>query len=163
MNRFSVGCLLLVLTLTGAVAAGPEKAVTKDEALKAITVFQTDPVSKEGFAATAVFMSYAMHSDKIHISLSHSVVPWLKDKDASDEDTRKLLLGAYVAGNLESQLKSGKAVDDVYSGWEQVLTTYAQLLRINSAAKIAEVDELKRKDANGVLRDYANEVQSGGK
>lgn len=163
MNRFAAAFLFLALTFNGAEAADTGKPVSKDEAMKAITLFQTDPVSKEGLAAIRVFMSFADHSDKVRVSVSQATVPWLKDKDASDADTRDILLGAYVAGNLESQLKSGKSADDVYAGWEQVLTTYAQLLHINSAAKITEVEVLKKKDADGELHDYALSVQSSGK
>jgi len=135
-----------------------DAGVTKAQALKAIDVFQKDPTSKEGFAAASTFMTFASKSPSVHISISKAVVPWKKDKDASDADTRKILLAAYVAGNLESQLKSGHAVDDVYAGWEQVLMTYTQLLHINSAAKVSEVDDLRVKDEHGELRAYASEM-----
>jgi len=151
--------VLVVLLLTGAVGAGAaDKAASKADVLSAIVVFQKDPSSKEGYAAAETIINFAEKSDAVRISLSKAVVPWLKDKDASDADTRNILLGAYVAGNVGAQLKSSKPVDNVYAGWEQVLVTYAQLLQINSAAKITEVEELKQKDADGTLRAYAAEI-----
>jgi hypothetical protein len=138
--------------------ASADTAVTKAQALKAIDEFQKDPSSKDGFAAAATFTAFAKTSSVVHISLSQDVAPWTRDKDASDADTRTILLNAYIAGNIAAQLKSGHPGDDVYSGWEQVLNTYAQLLHINSAAKIEEVEELKKKEADGALQAYAAEV-----
>jgi len=156
IHAFFLGLVLIVSSSQIAVAA---PAVTKAQALKAIDEFQKDPSSKDGFAAAAVFTNFAKTSSTVHISLSRDVAPWLKDKDASDADTRTILLNAYVAGNLSAQLKSGHPGDDVYAGWEQVLNTYAQLLHINSAAKIEEVEDLKKKEADGTLLTYASEVE----
>ena len=133
--------------------------VSREEVLKSIAVFQKEPSSPGGFAAASTIQAFARHSEAVHISLSKAVIPWMKGPDASDADTRKMLLAAYLAGNVEAQLKSGKAADDPYAGWEQVLATYAQLLHINSAAKIPEVEGLKSKSADGTLRAYAARVQ----
>jgi len=151
--------LALLIYVSGSQIVHAAPAVTKAQALKAIDEFQKDPSSKEGFAAAATFTDFAKTSTAVHISLSRNVAPWLKDKNASDADTRTILLNAYVAGNLSAQLKSGHPGDDVYAGWEQVLNTYAQLLHINSAAKIEEVEDLKKKEADGTLLTYANEVE----
>ena len=158
MRYFSLVLIALTLLVFGNGLASADPTVSKVQVLSAIDAFQKDPASKDGFAAAATIMSFAKTSPLVHISLSKSVAPWLTDKDASDADTRTILLSAYVAGNVDAQLKSGKPVDDVYSGWEQVLTTYAQLLHINSAAKIQEVEELREKDEHGELRAYAAEV-----
>ena len=149
--------------LLGAAAANADagKTVSRDEVLKAISVFQADPSSREGSDASETILAFARTSDAVHISLSHAVVPWVKKGDSPDADTRGMLLAAYVAGNVGSQLKSGKVHDDVYAGWQQVLATYAQLLAINPAAKISEVEGLKDKAADGKLQAYADEV--GGK
>jgi hypothetical protein len=160
MIRLSLAfAALFCLTLESMGAAATAKPVSRDEVADSIVAFQKDPTSTEGFAAAAAIMSFAQKSDTVHISLSKAVVPWVKSGDVSDSDTRGILLTAYVAGNVESQIKSGKKADDVYAGWEQVLATYAQLLKINSAAKISEVDELKAKDLDGSLRAYAVEAQ----
>ena len=161
MKKLAVVFVLGVLLGAGAARAGADKTVSRDEVLKAISVFQTDPSSQQGADASETIMAFARTSDAIHISLSHAVVPWVKKGDSPDADTRTMLLTAYVVGNISSQLKSGKPHDDVYAGWEQVLTTYAQLLAINPAAKISEVEGLKDKEAEGKLQAYANEV--GGK
>jgi hypothetical protein len=159
MRTLWLGFILGLVLAGGANVAHAEKAaVTKEAALKAIQTFIQDPASKEGFAASDVFMAYAKSSKQVHISISKAVIPWMKGKDAEDYDTRKILYAAYIAGNLEVQLKSGAPKDDVYAGWSQVLSTYAQLLHINSAAKISEVEDLKKKEVAGTLREYAAEV-----
>jgi hypothetical protein len=155
MRYLSVVAALMLLS--GFQQAQAATAISKADVLQAINVFEKDPSSKEGFAAAATVTAFAQKSPLVHISLSHDVAPWLK-KDTSDADTRGILLNAYVVGNVEAQLKSGKAQDDVYAGWEQVINTYVQLLHINSAAKIEEVEVLKSKEADGSLRSYAAEV-----
>jgi opacity protein-like surface antigen len=156
---FALGAML------AAHAAGADTdkaAVSRDQVLKAISDFQSDPSSRQGAAAGEMIINFARTSSAVHITLSHAVVPWMKKgDDVSDADTRNMLLQAYVAGNIGAQLKSGKAQDDVYEGWEQVLETYTELLAINPAAKISEVEDLKKKEAAGKLQSYAAEV--GGK
>ena len=155
-----LAAVMVLGALLGSLAAGADadKAVSRDEVQKAISVFQEDPSSHQGSDAAETILAFARSSDLVHISLSHSVVPWMKKADAPDADTRTMLLAAYVAGNVTSQLKSGKAHDDVYAGWEQVLMTYTQLLAINPAAKISEVEELKNKEKEGKLEAYAGQV-----
>ena len=161
MKFFAPLFLFAFLVLAGGVLARADKPVSKAAALDAIKVFQNDPSSKEGFAAGATILSFAKASRAVHLSLSKATAPWVKGPDESDADTRGILLSAYIAGNVEAQLKGGRSQDDIYAGWEQVLATYAQLLQINSAAKISEVDDLKAKDADGSLRAYAEEIAAG--
>jgi hypothetical protein len=155
---------LLPLLLLAALLAGAErghaedKAVSKESALKAIEVFEGDPSSPEGRTASATLMAFAQKSDAVKIYLSRDVVPWTKDRDAADADTRDMLLVAYVAGNIHSQLTTGKAEDDPYSGWQQVFNTYEQLQMINPTVKVKEVEDLKKREKDGTLRAYAAEM-----
>ncbi|HUB67656.1 MAG TPA: hypothetical protein VL981_09245 [Candidatus Methylacidiphilales bacterium] len=158
MKKLAAIFLLGVLGTAGTGEAVADKTVSRDEVLKAIAVFQADPSSRRGADAAETIFTFAKTSNAVRVSLSHAVAPWMKKKDAPDADTRGMLLAAYVAGNLDAQLKSGKNSDDVYAGWLQVLATYAQLLAINPAAKISEVEELKNKEADGKLQAYAEEV-----
>jgi hypothetical protein len=157
MNRLAVVFALGAVLGTGDVRAA-DQPVSRDEVLQAITVFQTDPTSHQGSDAAETIIAFARTSDAVHISLSHEVVPWMKNGDPPDADTRTMLLAAYVAGNVSSQLKSGKVHDDIYAGWQQVLTTYAQILAINPAAKISEVEDLRSREAAGKLQSYAEEL-----
>jgi hypothetical protein len=157
----SIFAAALLLVTAGAARADADKTVSRDDVLKAIKVFEIDPASRQGSDASETIFAFAKTSHAVQVSLSHAVAPWMKHGDAPDADTRGMLLTAYVAGNVEAQLQSGKAHDDIYAGWQQVLATYAKLLAINPAAKISEVEDLKDKEAAGKLRDYAAEV--GGK
>jgi hypothetical protein len=161
MKKLAAVFMFGALLAAGAGWAGADKTVSRDEVLKAIAVFQADPSSRQGADAAGTIFAFAKTNDAVRISLSHAVAPWMKKNDAPDADTRGMLLAAYVAGNLNSQLKSGKSHDDVYAGWQQVLATYAKLLAINPAAKISEVEQLKDKEAEGRLQAYADQV--GGK
>jgi len=147
--------LLSILIFTGVEAA---QAVSREAALQAIEVFQKDPAGTDGLTAATTIMAFVQKSDEVHLSLSKAVVPWLKSKDAPDADTRSLLLTAYVAGNARAQLQSGKAEDDVYAGWQQVLSTYAQLQHINPTVKLPEIDDLKAKEKGGTLHSCATTI-----
>jgi hypothetical protein len=158
MKILPVALLLGLLTLAGTGAAWADKHVSKADALEAIAVFSKDPSSKEGFAAGATILAYAKSSDSVHVYLSKDALPWLKDQNADDADTRDMLVTAYLAGNLRSQITKGNSYDDPYAGWQQVFLTYAQLKAINPTVKFSEVDDLKEKDKNGSLRLYAQEI-----
>ena len=154
--------LVLVVTVAHAEKAPPApSSAPKSDILKTIGVFQKDPITPAGFKAGEKVMAFAKTSPQVSVSISHATVPWYKGKDETDADTRHILLTAYVAGNIAAQLKSGKRQDEIYAGWLQVLATYGQLLRINSAAKVSEVDNLLKKQTEGTLQSYAGEVASG--
>jgi hypothetical protein len=148
----------LLIMLAGTGAARADKHVSKADALAAIGVFSKDPSSKEGFAAGATLLAYTKSSDSVHVYLSKDALPWLKDKNADDSDTRDMLVTAYLAGNVRSQILKGNSYDDPYSGWQQVFLTYAQLKAINPTVKFSEVDDLKEKDKDGTLRAYADKI-----
>src|SRR5271168_3006285 len=91
---------LAALMLAGMGLARADKTVSKDTALQAITVFQKDASSAEGVAAASTIVAFARTSDAVRLSLSKTVVPWLKGgPEAPDADTRGMLLAAYIAGN----------------------------------------------------------------
>lgn len=158
MKRRAFALLIGVLLLAGKGDALAAKTVSRDTALSAIDTFQKDPSSKEGIAAMKTFMAFAKSSDAVKIYLSKDLVPWLKGQDAEDADTRSLLLAAYVAGNIKSQLNKGISADDPYAGWIQVIQTYDQLHMINPTVKLPEIDKLKEKEKNGSLHAYADEM-----
>ena len=158
MRNLSIALIALTLLILGIRTTPADPAVTKTQVLTAIDTFQKDPASKEGFAAAATIINFTKTSSAVRVSVTQETAPWLTDKNASDADTRNILLTAYIAGNIKSQLKLGHPSDDVYAGWEQVLDTYAQLLHINSAAKIEEIEDLKKKDADGALQAYADSI-----
>lgn len=155
MKHLLAAFLLGLLILLGLQTAQADKAVSRDAVRKAIELFQQDPSSVGGLSAASSIMAFAKSSDAVHISISKAVAPWLKSQDAPDADTRSILLAAYVAGNVRSQLDSGKAQDDVYAGWQQVIATYDQLRQINPTVKMPEIDDLKAKEKAGTLRAYA--------
>jgi hypothetical protein len=160
MNIPATLLLIVAVLFADTATAHAAKPVSKEDALSAIVTFQKDPSSKEGFAAAATLISFAQNSSAVRIYLSRDAIPWLKDRNAEDADTRDMLIGAYVAGNIRSQLTRGKPEDDPYAGWQQVLSTYAQLQAINPTVKLSEVDKLKDKEKNGSLRTYAEQVRA---
>lgn len=159
MKYLPAAFLLGALIFASMEGGRADSGVSKDAVLKAIAVFQKDPSSTEGLTAASTIMSFAQKSDSVHLALSKAVVPWVKKQDAPDADTRSMLLTAYVAGDMHAQLQSGKAVDDIYAGWQQVLATYEQLRQINPTVKLPEIDDLKAKEKDGTLRAYAAEMQ----
>jgi len=158
MKSLFAAFLLGILSVASVGAASAAPTVSREAALQAIEVFRKDPAGSAGLAAGTTIMSFAQKSNEVHVSLSKAVAPWYKTREAPDADTRIMLLTAYVAGNARAQLQSGKAEDDVYAGWQQVLATYDQLRQINPTVKLPEIEDLKAKERGGTLRSYAATV-----
>lgn len=71
-------------------------------------------------------MRFADESPDVLVGISRKTVPFLDNRDLSDQE-RGILLGAFAAGNVDSQLLRGKKKDDPYAGDLQLIETYGQM------------------------------------
>ncbi len=160
---------MAALTLTfAAVAAAPlpaatldrsmtqpqgKGAVSKEDARRAITIFRRDPLGSQGEMTRPIILKFAEDSPDVEISLSDKRLAWVGNKSVPEETTR-ILIVAYVAGDVQSQLDSGKTKDDPVAATEQVIATYAQLKRANPELHVREVEELIRLQKQGKLAEH---------
>jgi len=142
-----------VLHLCFAAPAAP--VITKEIALKAIVIFRDDPLSKDGRAAAAVIIAFVDKNHDVLVGLDRKVFPVFEVPDVS-QDERSLLLAAFAAGNVDSQLLRGVKKDDPYAGDLQLIQTYRQLQKKNPKLKIPGIEKMAEMEQRGDLKRYVS-------
>lgn len=128
--------------------------ITATEAMKAITVFRRDPTGKDAQAALAVITRFVVKSEEVMVKISKHTVPWAAKDTDLPEHIRTLLTGAFMAGNIEAQLRSHIKGDSPYNGALLVLQVY-QLLRKQKKMQAYEpLEQWQKLEAEGKLRSH---------
>jgi hypothetical protein len=157
--RRTLAAALLVAFASCGWAATP----TKHEALQAITVLEKNVVGEEAAEAARTIVTYANLSDDVLVNLGPDEIPWVDEKWGLDKDAelscQSMLLAAFVAGNVRSQIKNDRAEDDTYSGWVFAIDAYNRL-RAKGPFKSPSIESLSKMEADGTLLQHAREVQS---
>jgi hypothetical protein len=143
--------IILLLFSSFAVAQSDDwkKTIASETALKAVQLFKSDPLGPDADGALAVIANYAENSDAVTVKISPKYLPW--EPGSLDEEISTKLLGAYISGNLEYQLKNQINLNSPIEGTRLVLYTY-QVLR--SSGKITENEKFEEwitLDKNGQL------------
>jgi len=111
-----IACLFLV-TLVVLTAAKAEP-VSRREVLAAIAVLDRDVTSKEAVDAATVVARFGKESDAVLITVGAETLPWVQtDAPEGEAKVRALLMAAYFAGDIKSQLEKRRPADDPYRGW----------------------------------------------
>jgi len=141
--------LLLVLLLLCAppllAQGGPppkEAPPAKADVLKAIEAFKADPLSPPPNANFTTVLMFAEGSPEVELEIGPKTCPWVGEEPKSQ--WQGYLLAAYLVGNVEAQLKAGKAGDQVAAGHAAVRATYALIQKKDPAYKSAAVDKLPK-------------------
>jgi hypothetical protein len=135
--------------------AAPNRQVTRETAIEAITIFRVDPTSERGRAAGGVILEFVESSPEVVVNITKRAVPFLSN-DAIPLAVKSTLTAAFVAGNVDAQLLRGDKRDDPYAGVLQVIDTYRQMQRNNADLKIAEVEEFIEMEKRGELKAYVS-------
>lgn len=142
-------------------ASAPMAQPGKEDVLKAIAVMDKDFLASESGQAAQTVMRFAESSKAVAIQLNPKTTPWLfgetKGSDAA-ENTRTMLLIAYLAGNMKAQLSAGKAVDSPIPGWEFALKAYQAIQKSDGQFKLDELEALKKQQAKGELPKLAKQA-----
>src|SRR5262245_32152773 len=109
------------VALVGAWVPAPPAADVA-AARHALAVFSEAPLGPQAREALADITNFADADASTEIVISKDVAPWVGDAHAAAHSD--LLLGAFVAGNLRSQLDSGIKRSDPYAGLLQVFAVY---------------------------------------
>ena len=150
---FAAAPLLPAATLDRSMTQPGKGTVSKEDARRAITIFRRDPLNAQGEMTRPIILKFAEDDPDVEISLSDKRMAWIGNKSVSEE-TRRVLLVAYVAGDVQSQLDSGKTKDDPVAAAEQVIATYRQLQRADAKLKVREVEELITLQKQGKLAEH---------
>jgi hypothetical protein len=152
MKSFLTVLALILAAAMPAPAQTPKQAIPKDDVLKAIADFRADPNSDSGHGAAAVIVRFAQDSPSVRVSGSAVLQPWMAAKPPPKHN--RLLLVAYIAGSVRSQLASGQTKDDPMAGEEQVFETYQKLQQATPDLHIPEVEKLLDLKKQGKLQEY---------
>lgn len=128
--------LLLLLLATPLLADAPAKA----DVLKAIAAFKADPLAPTPNQNFNTVLKFATDSPEVQIEMGPKTCPWVGEEPKSE--WQGYLLAAYLVGNVEAQLKAGKAADQVQAGHVLVKSTYALIRQKDPKYKSAAVEKL---------------------
>ncbi|HEY1848716.1 MAG TPA: hypothetical protein VGG37_05895 [Opitutaceae bacterium] len=144
--------------LADAVAAAP----SKQDAIDAISVLEKSILGPDAPQAAKTIVVYAQVSDDVMVNVGPEQLPWLSEDWGLDRDREatlhSLLLAAFVAGDIKTQLRSARAEDDTYSGWVFAIESYRKI-RAKENFSSPSLDELSKLQADGKLREKARELQ----
>lgn len=132
-----------------------EPVLLESTVRQAIERFRAEPTSAAGRRSAAMIVKFAEKSPLVDVVIGPKSVPWLSEQVDSSLST--LLLAAFVAGNVQSQLDRRVRKDDTRAGVEQVLETYAKIRRSEPKFRVASIDKLAELKASGGLADYLAE------
>jgi hypothetical protein len=153
-----IACLLLpVLFVLAPARAEP---VSRREVLAAIAVLDRDVTSTEAVGAATIVTRFGKESDAVLINVGTETLPWVQtDVPEAEARVRALLMAAYFAGDIKSQLEKRRPVDDPYSGWMAAIKAYRQILHKQPDMVIPELEDLINKEKAGQLRSDAERLR----
>lgn len=142
-------------------ACGWGATPTRHEVLQAIAVMEKSVSSPEAAEAAKLIVVYAQVSDDVMVDIGPDQLPWVNEAWDLDKDRegalKSMLMAAFVAGNVKSQIKNDRAEDDTYSGWIFVIETYHRL-RAKKPFRSPSIEALARLQAEGRLLQHARDV-----
>jgi hypothetical protein len=142
-------------------ACGLGATPTKHEVLQAIAVMEKSVSSPEAAEAAKLIVVYAQMSDDVMVDIGPDQLPWVNEAwglgKTREAALQSMLMAAFVAGNVKSQIKNDRAEDDTYSGWIFVIETYRRL-RAKEPFQSASIEDLAKLQAEGKLLQHARDV-----
>jgi len=144
---------------TNETAVAPMPPVTKEQVLAAIAMLETNAASNDGLLASYEIVQFAQKSDLVSVRLTPGTIPWANSKGLEGKDAvNRILMGAYVGGEVRAQLQAHNTIDNPYEGWVLVINTYRQMQKKKPEIVVPEVDALAEKQDKGELKSYAAEI-----
>lgn len=144
---------VVLISSIGARAKSSDPAIDKETVRKAIAIFRQTPTNQQGSMVRPIILRFAQENPDVVIIVSPKVMPWIGG-GKGHEEAGALLVTAYVAGDLQSQLDKRKMKDDPVAGTEQVIATYRQLQKTEPQLKITEVEKLIDLQRQGKLAKH---------
>ncbi len=158
-NRIVVFIVVFLISCTGVRAKTAGSSIDKDTVRKAITIFRRTPSNQQGSMVRPIILRFAQESPDVEIVVSQKFLPWIGVNKVREE-AGAVLLTAYVAGNVQSQLDKNKTKDDPVAGTEQVIATYRQLQQTQPRLRITEVEKLIDLKRQGKLAKHLETSRS---
>jgi hypothetical protein len=149
---------VFVMAASCAFAATP----SKNDVLQAIAVMEKHVSGPEAAEAAKTIVIYAQVSDDVLVDIGPEQLPWVEESFGLERDKemacKSMLMAAFVAGDIKSQIKNDRVEDDTYSGWIFAISTYNRL-REKEHFRSASIDSLIKMKDDGTLLQHAREVK----
>jgi hypothetical protein len=152
------------LTVSFLALAGAALAATpsRHEVLVAISVLEKNVTGQEAIDAAKTIVVYAQDSEDVVVDIGPGQLPWVSEEwglgKERELECQSMLLAAFVAGNIRSQIKNSRAEDDTYSGWIFAIDAYNRL-RAKGPFRSQSIEKLSRMESDGTLLRHAKDIQ----
>jgi hypothetical protein len=154
---------LAALAFAACAGLGLAATPSKQQALDAISVLEKNLTGPQATQAAKTVVVYAQLSDDVMVDIGPEQLPWATEEWGLDKDRElslhSLLVAAFVAGDVKTQLKNEKAEDDTYSGWLFALAAYHRL-KASEDFRSPSLEALSKMQAEGKLRQHAKDVHA---
>ena len=154
----SLAILSLVLAPSTALLSDPLQRDDEAKIRAQIEQFLADPTSESSADAAKAIAVYVTESKVVDVDISTKVCVWVLSN--AEQGTKELLLAAFMAGNVRSQLDTGTKQDDSYSGIVQALRVYRALKAQNPNLKEAGMDRFAAMQAKGELNQHVLDLRA---
>ena len=98
-------------------------------------------------------MQFTDKSPEVLVGIGHKALPFLSNKNLTVQENA-ILIGAFLAGNVDSQLLRGQKKDDPYAGDLQVIETYRAMQKKKPHFSVPEIEKLIALEEAGKLKAY---------
>jgi hypothetical protein len=161
MSLWRTTCLSLLLLGVADVPASQKKdnkvpPISDDSVRLYCLELAKDPLNRSAPGYSRLILRYAMEKPNAHIGVGDDELRWIGV--GGKEEYVLLLLGGYLAGNIQSQLNSGVQRDDRYSGVLTLFQVYRSLQSKDKEFKINAIDNLLALHQEGRLIGYLQQL-----
>ena len=124
---------------------------------KAIEVLIGSPNSSAARRAGRFILKFAGTTPDYHIQISLCYLPWAASPKLPEGS--QMLLVAFVAGNLQEQIRKNSSQPEPYAGSLAVIEVYQKMLRERPGFKIPKVEDFIAMKNQGVLRAHIESLK----
>lgn len=152
-----IGLFIITLTLFLGLPGNGFGGISESRVRKAIRVLISRPDSSAGRSAGRVVLQFAEATPDYTIRISRGYLPWAGGRNLPAGS--QMLLAAFVAGNLQEQIRKNSSQPEPYAGALAVIEVYQKMARSRSNFKIPKVEKFIVMERRGVLRAHIESVK----
>lgn len=158
-RTIGLSVLLVAIGSTGFADKSVKKEVKiSDKSFRQIaSAFLNDPLHRSARDWSRLILLYTMQTPSAAVVLGSEELHWVGL--GSHDRYSLLLLAAYAAGNIQSQLHSGVKRNDRYSGLLTLFYVYRTLQEQDEKFKLAAVDDLLELHRQGKLMEHLQKLE----
>ena len=164
--RAAAGAAALLCASCASVSGAPagpsapdwRTGVTPELALAAIREFRADPGAADARVLLSAIVGFAERDETVHVTLEPRLFPACDDAFDGSSDAWSLLLGGFIAGNVEPQLVSGVRGDRAIEGVRMMLLAYEGARRADAVPRCEPLERWSTMGRNGLVAELVGEL-----